>query len=325
MKAIIVSEYGGPEVLQLQEIPKPKPLENEVLIKIYTAAVNQTDPVFRKGEPFISRFFTGLLKPKYSIPGDVLAGEIVKMGKEVNRFKPGDRVFGFNCDTLGAHSEYICLCQDGAIALISQGISYEEAAGIVDGGHTALVFLRDKANIRPGQRVLVNGASGSVGTAAVQIALSYGAEVTGVCSASNAEMVLSLGAKKVIDYTTVDFTREKDPYDILFDTVAKKSFSQCKKVLSENGIYLTTFPTAGVLLRGIFQSKKKGKRALFKAAGLTPPADKKQNLEFLMELLSNKKLKTVIDREYPLKDIAEAHRYVEQGHKKGNVLLNISE
>ncbi len=323
MKAIIVTRYGGPEVLQIKDVPTPSPKENEVLVRIHATAVNNTDPVFRKGKPFISRFFTGLWKPKYSIPGDVLAGEIIDIGKNVKRFKIGDRVYGYSSDTLGTHAEYICLPDNSAIINIPQNISYEEAAGIVDGGHTALVFLRDKGKISDKQNVLIYGASGSVGTAAVQIANSYGAEVTGVCSTANIEMTKAIGAKWCIDYTRNDFTQGNEKYDVIFDTVAKKSFSQCKNVLAENGIYLTTFPTPGVLIKGLLQSKEKGKRSFFIAAGMKPVNEKIKNLQYISELIKNNKLKAVVDRVYSMDDIAEAHRYVETGHKKGNVVIKI--
>jgi NADPH:quinone reductase-like Zn-dependent oxidoreductase len=323
MKAVLVTKYGGPEVLKVMEVPKPAPKGKEVLIKIHTAAVNNTDPIFRKGKPFISRFFTGLSKPKHTIPGDVLAGEIVEIGKSVTKFKTGARVYGYSTDTLGAHAEYKCLAEDSAIVNIPENMSYEEAAGIVDGGLTALVFLRDKGGIKNKQKILIYGASGSIGTAAVQIAISYGAEVTGVCSTTNLEMVQLLGAKKVIDYTQNDFTQENHKYEIIFDTVAKKSFSECKNVMAENGIYLTTFPTPEVLLKGLFQSKEKGKRAFFVAAGMRPVNEKIKNLQYLSELIKDKKLKTIIDKRYSLDDIADAHRYVESGHKKGNVIITI--
>jgi len=323
MKAVLVTKYGGPEVLQVQEVPTPTIGENEVLIRIHAAAINNTDPVFRKGEPFISRLFTGLLKPKQSIPGDVLAGEIAEIGKSVTKFKVGEHVFGYSTDTLGAHAEYKCLPEDSAIINIPENINYTEAAGIVDGGHTALVFLRDKGKISNTQKILIYGASGSVGTAAIQIALSYGAEVIGVCSTQNLEMVKALGAKRVIDYTKIDFTQEDEIYDIIFDAVAKKSFSQCEKALSENGVYLTTFPTPSVLFKGLFQSKAKGKRALFVAAGMKSVIHKIENLHYLSELIINNQLKTIIDREYSMNDIEEAHKYVETGHKKGNVVIKI--
>lgn len=323
MKAILVTRYGGPEVLQVKEVPTPSPKENEVLIKIYAAAVNNTDAVFRKGKPFISRIFTGLLKPKQPIPGDVLAGEVIEIGKDVTRFKIGDRIYGYTQATFGAHAEYICLPDNSAITIIPENINYEEAAGIVDGGHTALVFLRDKGKIGNKQKVLIYGASGSVGTAAVQLAITYGAEVTGVCSTVNIEMIKSLGVKRVIDYTKNDFIQENKKYDIIFDTVAKKSFLQCKNTLVKNGIYLTTFPTPGVLFKGLFKSKRKGKRAFFVAAGMKPVDEKIENLQYLSELIKNKKIKTVISKRYSMDEAAEAHRYVETGHKKGNVIITV--
>lgn len=323
MKAILVTKYGEPEVLQVKEVPTPSTKENEVMLKIHAVAVNNTDPVFRKGKPFISRIFTGLLKPKHAIPGDVLAGEVIEIGKNVTNFKIGDRVYGYTADTLGAHAEYICLSDDSAIAIIPENISYEEAAGIVDGGYTALVFLRDKGQIGNNQKVLIYGASGSIGTAAVQLSSSYGAEVTGVCSTKNIELIKSLGIKRAIDYTKTDFTQENIKYDIIFDTVAKKSFSQCKNSLAENGVYLTTFPTLGILLKGLFQTKRKGKRALFVATGMKPANEKKENLQYISELLRDEKIKTVISKSYSMDDVAKAHRYVETGHKVGNVIINV--
>ncbi len=323
MKAIFVTKYGGPEVLKVKDLPTPSPKEHEVLIKIHAAAVNNTDPVFRKGKPYISRIFTGLLRPKHPVPGDVLAGEVREVGKNVTRFKIGDRIYGYTTDTLGAHAEYKCLPDNSAVTFIPENISYEEAAGIVDGGHTALVFLRDKGKIGTKQKVLIHGASGSVGTAAIQLAVTSGAEVTGVCSGANLEMIKSLGVHSVVDYTKNDFTQEDKKYDIIFDTVAKRSFSQCKNVLTENGIYLTTFPTPGVLFKGLAQSKREGRRAFFVAAGMKPANEKIQNLEYLSELMKNKKIKTVISKRYLMEDIAEAHTYVESGHKKGNVIINV--
>jgi NADPH:quinone reductase-like Zn-dependent oxidoreductase len=323
MKAVVIRHYGGPEVLRVLEVPAPAPQEHEVLIKIHAAAVNNTDPVFRKGKPFISRFYTGLFRPKHPIPGDVLAGEIVETGKNVTGFKTGERVYGYATEKLGAHAGYVCVSEKSAIVTIPGNVGYDEAAGIVDGGLTALVFLRDKGRINERQNVLIYGASGSVGTAAVQLAVHFGADVTGVCSTAHVEAVRSLGAKKVIDYTRDDFTRAEEKYDIIFDTVAKKSFSGCRNVLTENGIYLTTFPSPGLLLRGMLQSGDRGKRALFVAAGLRPAGEKIDNLHYLSVLLKEKKIRTIIDKRFPLDGIADAHRYVEAGHKKGNVLLTI--
>lgn len=325
MKAIVCTKYGPPEVLQLKEVETPVPRDTEVLIRVYGAAVNSTDPVFRKGDPFLSRFFTGLTKPKNGIPGDVLAGVIEAVGQEVKRFKKGDPVFGATGTGLGAHAEYICLPEDGALALKPANMTFGEAAALVDGALTALPFLRDKGRIRKGQDVLINGASGSVGTAAVQLAKYFGATVTGVCGPANGEMVRSLGAEKIMDYTKEDFTKSGGAYDIIFDSVAKSSFGRCRGLLKPSGIYLTTFPSPAVLLKMLTGSKGGGKKAGFLAAGLRPPSEKAEDLDFLRGLVEEGKVKAVIDRTYPLGEIAEAHRYVETGHKRGNVVLSLEE
>ncbi|WP_371804299.1 NAD(P)-dependent alcohol dehydrogenase [Candidatus Lokiarchaeum ossiferum] len=323
MKAIICTKYGPPEVLNFKEVEKPTPKDNELLIKIYGAAVNSTDPTFRLGKPAISRLFTGLLKPKHLIPGDVLAGEIETIGKDVTLFKVGDQVFGASINNLGAHAEYICLPEDGQLALKPINMNYVEAAAIVDGALTALPFLRDKGEIQSGQKVLINGASGSVGTAAIQLAKYYGAEVTGVCSTTNLELVTSLGVDNVIDYTEEDFTKTGHTYDIIFDTVAKSSFSKCKKALNEGGIYLTTVPTLPILFQALWTNKFGTKKARFAATGLRPTADKVKDLLVLKELIEAGKLKAAIDKIYSLEQMVEAHRYVEKGHKKGNVSITM--
>lgn len=323
MKAIVVTKYGSPDVLQLKEVEKPVPEDNEVLIKIRAAAVNSTDPTFCKGDPFIARLFTGFFKPKFSIPGDTLSGEIAAIGKKVTLFKKGDAVYCYSTITMGAQAQYKCLPEDGAVALKPENASFEEAAGIIDGGLTALHFIRDKGEIKSGQRVLIYGASGSVGTAAVQLSKYFGAEVTGVCSKGNMEMVQSIGADKVLDYGVDDFTKSGETYDIIFDTVAKHSFSVCKKVLTANGIYLTTFPTVAIMLQSIVPTKGTGKRAGFAAAGMRPIKEKRNDFVFLKELMEAGNVKTVLDKTYSLEDSQEAYRYVEKGHKKGNVVMTI--
>lgn len=322
MKAIVCTKYGPPEVLHLKEMEKPTAKDNEVLIRVYAALVTPADCAFRKGEPFISRFFSGFQKPKF-IPGDEIAGEIEAAGKEVKVFKKGDLVFGSSGLTFGAHAEYKCLPEGEALALKPANLSYGEAAAVCYAGLTALPFLRDKANIQSGQKILINGASGAIGTFAIQLARYYGAEVTGVCSTVNVELVKSLGADKVIDYTREDFTKTGQTYDIIFDVVAKSSFSRCKNSLNQNGIYLTTFPSPGVMLQMLWTSKFSQKKAIFTATGLRSPGEKARDLIFLKELSEAGKIKTVIDRSYPLEDIARAHSYVEKGHKKGNVIINL--
>lgn len=320
MKAIVYTKYGPPDVLQLKEVEKPVPGENEVLIKVHAATVTPADIAFRKGDPFISRFFTGLLKPKFT-PGDELAGEIEAVGKNVKRFKKGDMVFGSGSTTFGAHAEYICLPEEAALGIMPANADYGEAVAVCYAGLTVLPFLRDKASIKSGQKVLINGASGSIGTLAVQLARYYGAEVTGVCSTANLELVRSLGAERVIDYTKEDFTKTSQTYDIIFDVVAKSSFSRCKNVLKPDGIYLTTFPSLGIMIQSIWTSKFSRKKAMFEATGLRPALEKSKDLFFLKELTEAGKLKPVLDRRYPLEQIAEAHMYVEDGHKKGNVII----
>jgi len=320
MKKIVCTKYGSSEVLQLKEVEKPVPCENEVLIKVHAATVTPADIAFRKGDPFVSRSFTGLLKPKFT-PGDELAGEIEAVGTGVKVFKKGDRVFGSNGTTFGAHAEYICLPEDTALGIMPANVDYGEAVAVCYAGLTALPFLRDKASIKNGQKVLINGASGSIGTLAVQLARYYGAEVTGVCSTANLELVRSLGAERAIDYTKEDFAKTGQTYDIIFDVVAKSSFSRCKNALKPEGIYLTTFPSPGIMIQSIWTSKFSRKKAIFNATGLRAAREKSKDLLFLKELTEAGKLKPVIDRRYPLEQIAEAHIYVEEGHKKGNVII----
>jgi len=320
MKAVIALKYGSPDVLQIREMEKPAPEDNEVLIKINETIVTPSDCAFRKAEPFITRFFAGLLKPRH-ILGVELAGEIEAVGKDVKLYTIGDRVFGTSGIEFGAHAEYKCLPETEVLEVTPENITDGEAAAVCDGGLTSLVFLRDKALIKEGQKILINGASGSVGSFAVQLAKYYGAEVTGVCSAANAELVTSLGADNVIDYNKKDFSTMNLTYDIIFDAVGKSSFSKCKKSLKENGKYLTTVPSLAIVFQMLWTSKAGNKKAIFAATGLS---QKKENLTFLKKLLEEGKLKSVIDRRYQLEQIADAHRYVDEGHKKGNVVIKIN-
>lgn len=317
MKAIVYTKYGSPEVLQLKEVVKPIPKDNEVLIKIYATSVTSGDCRMRKADPFVVRFFNGLTKPKKTtILGNELAGEIEAIGKEVKLFKKGDQVFGQAGMSLGANAEYICLSEDGALTTIPLNLTHEEAAAIPFGGNTSLHFLY-KGNIQSGQKVLIYGASGSLGTAAVQLAKYFGTEVTGVCSSTNVELVKSLGADKVIDYTKEDFTISDQIYDIIFDTTGKSPFSGCVKSLKKNGIYLrAVHMSLSSIVRGFWTSMTSSKKVIGGVA-----TERKQNIVFLKELIEAGKLKPVIDRNYPFEQIADAHKYVDKGHKKGNVTI----
>ena len=322
MKAIVCTKYGSPEVLELRDIDKPVPKNNEVLIKIYATSVTAGDVVDRSCKVAASswlpwRIFMGLTKPRRKIPGADLAGEIEAVGKDVTLFKAGDQVYGSAGWGSGAYAEYKCLGQDARLAPKPANMSYEEAAAIPFGGGTALHFLR-KTNIQPGQKVLIYGASGSVGTYAVQIAKYYGAEVTGVCSSSNLEWVQSLGVDNVIDYTAEDFTLNGVTYDVIFDAVYKTSFSACKNSLAQRGVYATVGMGPILMIQMLWTKMMSSKRVISGIASI-----KVEDLVFLQELVEAGHLKSVIDRNYSFEQMAEAHAYVEAGHKKGNVAITI--
>jgi NADPH:quinone reductase-like Zn-dependent oxidoreductase len=322
MKAIVCTKYGPPDVLQLKEVEKPTPKDNEVLVKIHATSVHIGDwrlrsftvpPLFRL--PF--RISVGFRGPRKKILGEELAGEIEAVGKDVNRFKEGDQVFGDTGAVLGAYAEYVCLPEKATLATKPAGMTYEEAAAGPVSTLAALYYLR-RGGIQSGQKVLINGASGALGTAAVQLAKHFGAEVTAVCSTANLELVKSLGADKVIDYTKEDFTKNGETYDIIFVAVGKRPFSQCKGSLKQRGVFLLSVPTLAILLQTLWTSMIGSKKAI-----LGVPKSSIEDLVFLKELIEAGKIKPVIDRRYPLAQIAEAHRYVDTGRKKGNVVITV--
>jgi NADPH:quinone reductase-like Zn-dependent oxidoreductase len=321
MKAIICTKYGPPEVLRLEEVEKPIPKDNEVLIKVHATPVASGDAKFRG---FIFPYFVwlpmrviyGFRGPRNKILGSQLAGEIELVGKDVKLFSKGDQVFGVS---FGSCAEYVCLPEDSVMAVKPVNMTYEEAAAVPVAGLVALAFLRDKGKITSGQKVLIYGASGSIGTISVQLAKYYGAAVTGVCSTPNLELVKSLGADHVIDYTKEDFTENGEMYDIIFDTVSKSSFSRCKRSLTKKGIYLVTVPSLAIILQMLWTSMAGNKKLKFGGE-----SSKVEDLVFLKELVEVGKLKAVIDKCYPLEQTVDAHRYVDLGHKKGNVIINIT-
>ncbi|MDM8532698.1 NAD(P)-dependent alcohol dehydrogenase [Anaerolineales bacterium HSG25] len=323
MKAVVYTQYGSPDVLQLKEVAKPTPKDNEILIKIRATSVTAVDSTFRKGDDFSARLFTGIMKPKNPTLGSYFAGEVEAVGKDVTRFKVGEQLFGPTEIDFGAHAEYITLSEEAAVVKKPSNVSYQEVAALGE-ALTALPFLRDTGKIKRGDKILINGASGAIGSIAVQLAKYYGAEVTGVCSTANLELVKSLGADAVVDYTKEDFAKKGQTYDIIFDTVGKRSFSDCKKALKPNGRYLTTVLSLAILPQMLWTSKVGSKKALFSATGLRSASEKQKDLHLLSELIEAGTLKPVIDKSYPLAQIAEAHSHVDKGHKKGSVVVEIA-
>lgn len=317
MKAAIYTQYGSPEVLHIKEVEKPIPKNNEIRVSIKATAVNSGDCRLRKADPFAVRLFFGFHKPKTNILGCVFSGEIESVGIDVKNFKVGDFVFGHTDMSFGSYAEYICLPENASIGLKPVNISHREAAVIPFGGVTALHFIK-KAMIKPGQKVLVVGASGAVGSTAVQLAKSFGADVTGVCSTANIALVKSIGADKVIDYTKEDFTQNGLTYDVIFDSVKAISVLQSIKSLNKNGTMILSAAGVSEMLQGIWISMTSSKKVLTGVISHTAA-----DIIFLKRLIEADKFKPVIDKTYPLEQIIQAHAYVEKGHKKGNVSIEV--
>lgn len=321
MKAVICTRYGGPEVLQVQEIAKPIPKENEVLVRIHASSVTAADTFMRSGTPYVGRLILGLFKPKTAVTGTGFSGIVESVGSAVKNFVLGDKVFGESIFGYGTNAEYTCVPEDAVIAHLPTNIAFEEAASISDGPLTSLNLLRGLANIGPGQEVLIIGASGALGTAAIQLAKHFGARVSGVCSGRNAAIVKDLGADRVIDYQKENFWQNEQVYDIIYDTVGKSSFPQAKASLKAEGIYLSPVLGLPLLWHLLWTSIFGSKKVKFGATGMKPASELSVLLQELKGMMAKGTLKTFIDRRYQLSEIVEAHQYVDTGRKRGNLVL----
>jgi len=319
MIASVYTHYGPPEVLQLKEVPKPIPKNNEVLVKIHATTVNRTDTGFRVAEYFAVRIVGGLIKPKKTILGSEFAGEVESIGKDVTLFKPGDPVFGLSAYVFGTHAEYVCVPENKSIAIKPTNMSFEEAAAVCDGLMLGINYIR-KIDFKNKPKILINGASGSIGSACLQLAHHYGAKITAVCNTKNISLVKSLGADEVIDYTQQDFTNIGKLYDVVLDAVGKSTFFKCKKILKPGGVYFSTELGPGwqnvflPLITPLLGSKR---------VKFPIPTDSKEDILLFKELIEAGKYKAVIDRTYPIEQIMEATRYVETGQKTGNVVITV--
>jgi NADPH:quinone reductase-like Zn-dependent oxidoreductase len=319
MKAAVHTSYGPPDVVRISDVEKPAVKDNEVLVKVHATTVNRTDCGFRAAEPFFVRFFTGLIRPKVTVLGTEFAGEVEAVGSGVRSFEVGDRVFGFSGATFGAHAEFMAIPEAGSIATMPANVTFEEAAASYEGSHYALGFIR-KAKIRSGQDVLVNGATGAIGSAAVQLLKRLGADVTAVCDTGNVELVKGLGADRVIDYTAEDFTRDEQTYDVVLDAVGKSTFGRCKRLLKPGGSYLSSDlgPLSQNPILALITPLFGGRKVLFPI-----PRDNQEMVKYFKELIEAGAFKPLIDRRYPLDQIVEAYRYVETGQKIGNVVISV--
>ena len=325
MKAIVYTQFGPPEVLQLKEVEKPLPEENEVLIKVRATTVNRTDCANLTAKPFIMRFSLGLFNPKKKIMGTEFAGDIEAAGKAVTSFKVGDKVFGFDDSGIGSYAEYMVISEDKALTTMPKDITYEQAAACAEGSHYAYNFI-NKVDLKSEDKVLVNGASGGIGSAMVQLLKYFGAHVTAVCNTKNIELVKSLGASKIFDYSKEDFTKDDEKYDFVFDAVGKSSYGKCKALLKPGGVYISS--ELGWMVQNLFFSLisaifgslpgQAGKKVKFPY-----PPNIRRSVLLIKKLMEEGKFKPVIDRSYPLGEIAEAFRYVLKGQKTGNVVITL--
>ncbi|MFY0672683.1 MAG: NAD(P)-dependent alcohol dehydrogenase [Bacteroidia bacterium] len=321
MKAVVATRYGGPEVYKIAELPKPTPKPNEILVRVKAASATTADSMIRTGKPYFGRLFIGFRKPRKATPGTGFAGIIESLGAEVDAFKIGDRVFGETLFNFSSNAEYICVPANGVVLKMPQNLQFAEAASFCDGHLTSYNFLSNIVALKKGDKVLINGASGSLGVSAIQIAKYFGAEVTAVCSQRNIGLVESLGADHTINYQSQDFTQSNDKYDFIYDTIGKSSFKKTKAILKPNGKYLSPVLNFPLLVQMLLTSLKGGKKAIFEATGSNKPAKLKTMLKGVMDVYKTGKLKTVIDRQFPLEKIAEAHRYIDTGRKRGSIAL----
>ncbi len=321
MKAIVATGYGSPEVLQLQKVAKPVPKSHEVLVKVMTASATTADAMMRTGKPYIARLFIGIIKPKKPIPGTGFAGIVEQVGKDVKDFEVGARVFGETAFGFSSNAEYLTLSAKGVILHMPENLDFAEAANFCDGHLTSFNFLSEIAHLKPGQKVLINGASGALGTSAIQIAKYLGAHVTGVCSGRNAGLVKALGAEEVIDYQQKDFTKSREQYDIVYDTIGKSSFKRCKRILTEHGTYLSPVLKFPLLLHMISTAVIGKQKAKFEATGANKEDKLRHMLSNVLDIHEAGKLKTFIDRQFTLEKLSEAHHYIDSGRKKGNVVI----
>ena len=322
VKAVVQQRYGALDLLQLEEVRNPRPADDEVLIRVHAAAVTLSETITRKGRPLFARFFTGLLRPRQPILGSEFAGQVEAVGRDVTRFDVGDKVLGVTGSAGGCFAELMCMPEDGLLAIKPANTTFEEAASVC-GALAAWNFLRTKADVQAGQEVLVNGASGAIGTAAIQLAKGFGAHVTAACSTGEVELVESLGADKVIDDTREDFTKNSTVYDVIFDAESTSSYVRCRASLADDGVYLRTFPGPAILLEMFWTSRFGRTRAIISATGLMPIPKRRGFLEEIVRLVESGEIRTVVDRCFPLGHLADAYRHAERGTQRGTVVVTM--